>query len=157
MKRFAIFFALLVGLAGLSRPAFAGSQKKARALVLLVMPHERYEAMIDQMTKQMMARMPATALPADAAIRFKAAMNDVIPYEEIVDIDAQAFGKYFDDGELDQLRKFYESPVGKKSARLMPELMGEAMKHVMDVMPQRMPAALQRHGLLPKTNSPATP
>ncbi|MFI5290227.1 MAG: DUF2059 domain-containing protein [Polyangia bacterium] len=145
MKRLVIGLSLL-----LSCTAFAGSPQKAHALVLLVMPHDRWQSMIDQMTKQMMATMPTAGMPADAAARFKAVMEEVIPYDEVVDIDAQAFGKYFDDGELDSLRKFYESPVGKKSARLMPELMGDAMKHVMQVLPQRMPAALERHGLLPK-------
>jgi hypothetical protein len=38
--------------------------------------------------------------------------------------------------------------VGRKLAAKLPEIMGEAGKKVGEVIPQRLPAALKRHGLI---------
>ena len=45
---------------------------------------------------------------------------------------------------------FYKTPLGRKLASKLPEIMGEVGRRMATVLPQRLPGALKRNGLLPE-------
>ena len=44
---------------------------------------------------------------------------------------------------------FYKTPVGKKAAKLLPEISGEIGKKMGPIVMQRLPAAMKKVGLTP--------
>ena len=46
----------------------------------------------------------------------------------VVELAVPIYDKYFSDDELRQLMAFYETPVGKKTITVMPQLMNELMR-----------------------------
>ena len=47
--------------------------------------------------------------------------------KEIVTLVAELYGKYFTEEDIDEMLKFYRSPVGQKTITVLPSLMAEAM------------------------------
>jgi hypothetical protein len=150
MNRFAFVLVLALAQAAGAAPA---DPKKAKALAEMVIPRATYEQMVAQMTQQMLASLPPPPpdAPKDFGERIKAAITDVLPYEQEIQVTSEILVKYYTDEEIGELRKFYESPVGKKALTIMPQVMGDVTKRVMTLMQQKMPAALEKHGLGPKT------
>ena len=65
------------------------------------------------------------------------------------------YAKYFSQEEIRQMIAFYETPVGKKSIEIMPELMSESMQVTMQwlakinpVIQERVTAQLREEGLI---------
>ena len=128
-----------------------GSLKKAKQLVAIVVPRDAYERTITQVMQQMMAAMRAQGqvIPADGEPKLKAAVLEVLPYDEMIVWNAEVYAKHFNDKELDDLIRFYKTPTGKKAAKVLPDLMGEVGAKMGQIMPARLPAALKKHGLTP--------
>ena len=154
-------FLVAAGLAGTVALAIAagagtarageGERKVALELVRLVTPREAYDAMIKQMIDNMLPALQQQSgnLPADVGDRMKKAVHEVIGYDEMIDWTADVWSTRFTVGEMRELIAFYKKPLGKKITRLMPELAGEVGKKIGAIMPQRLPAALKKHGLTP--------
>ena len=146
---------LVVGLVSLSAAGTAGGQgvgqKKARELVILVMPREAYERSIQQMTNQMLATLRAQGqkIADGAEQKMKDAVIDVMPYDELLTWTADIYARHFTPKELGDLLAFYRTPTGRKAARLLPDLMGEVGAKMAQILPQRLPAALKKHGVTP--------
>ncbi len=132
---------------GLATPAFAGDAetKLATELTRMTVSPENYDKMLQEMVNSMLPMMP----PGDPSIgpKLVKVMKDVIPYEEMVVWNAEIYASRFTAGELTELIKFYKTPLGKKLAKALPEITGEAGRKAAQVMPQRLPAAMQKHGL----------
>jgi hypothetical protein len=143
-----IVFVLLVTAQAAAAPA---DRKAAMDLMRLVNSKSTYTAMIDQTVAQMGAQLKQTGanLPPDAPKRMREAVLEVMPYEEVLEWSADIYARKFTAEEIADLRKFYETPTGRKIARLLPELGGEVGKKLGQVIPARMPAALKKHGLVP--------
>jgi uncharacterized protein len=146
----ALVFVALVSLSTAAAHA-QGGQKRARELVTLVMPREAYEQSIQQMTTQMLGTLRAQGqqIAEGAEQKVKAAVIDVLPYDELQSWTAEIYGRHFTARELGDLIAFYKTPTGRKAARLLPELMGEVGAKMAQIMPQRLPAALKKHGVTP--------
>ena len=151
----ALLVLLLVGAEpAASHPELAEQRALALQLVELVQPESSYRAGLEQMMDQMLpsleaqARASGKALPADTRQRMNAALLEVVPYPEMKQWSAEMYAQRFTSAELKELLKFYRTPLGRKLASKLPEIMGEAGKKVGEVLPQRIPAALRRHGLL---------
>ena len=143
-------FSLLLG--GLCQSAHAQADRKvAMELVRMVTPQEIYAAMLDQITKQMLAsmRQSGATLPPDVETKMKKVVGEVLPYDELAGWSADVYSARFSNEELRQLMAFYKTPVGAKVAKLQPEISGEVGKKMGPLMMQRMPAALKRAGLAP--------
>ena len=137
-----------------NHPELAEQRALALQLVELVQPESSYRAGLQQMMDQMLPSLEAQArasgkpLPADTRQRMNAVLLEVVPYPEMKQWSAEIYAQRFTAAELKQLLTFYRTPVGRKLASKLPEIMGEAGKKVSEVIPQRLPAALKRHGLL---------
>lgn len=125
------------------------SQKRARELVTLVMPREAYERSIQQMSDQMLGTLRAQGQPiaAGSEKKMKTVVMEVVPYDEMLSWTADIYARRFTSKELGELIAFYKTATGRKLARLLPELMGEVGTKLGQIMPQRLPAALKKHGL----------
>jgi hypothetical protein len=154
MKKLALALAWIVPLAAVAgepekKPAVPGeAEKKAAAeLVRLVVPRESYLGMIEQTSSQMLSMMPN--MPPDGATKMKQVMMEAMPYDEMSGWSAEIYAARFSLAELRELTAFYQTPVGKKAARLLPEISGESMKKAGTVIMQRLPGLMQKHGLVP--------
>jgi uncharacterized protein len=151
-RSFAVALALVAALSlVVLRSASAGETERKLAVELtqMVVSKDGYLAMLDQMSTNMMAAMQqsgAKVAPGDAA-KVKAAVADILPYEEVVKWNAEIYSAKFTADELRDLIKFYSTPTGKKIARLLPEITGEVGKKVGPLVAQRLPAALKKHGI----------
>ena len=155
---------LLVLLLGADPPASAEQRVVALQLVELVQPESSYRAGLQQMMDQMVPSLEAKAratgkpLPPDYKQRMNAALLDVMPYPEMKQWSADIYAQRFTVAELKQLVAFYRTPVGRKVAAKLPEIMGEVGKKITAVVPERLPGALRRHGLLgDESEQPAPP
>lgn len=136
-----------------SVPAWAGEKERAAALELvkMVVPRDTYQQMIVQMTEAMSQqfRQSGEKLPADFDKKIAAAVNDVMSYDDVLGWTADIYASRFTVDELKDIEKFYKTPVGQKVMKLLPELSGEIGKKIATTLPERMPAALKKHGLMP--------
>jgi uncharacterized protein len=151
----ALLVLLLVGAEpAASHPELAEQRALALQLVELVQPESSYRAGLQQMMDQMLPSLEAQArasgkpLPADTRQRMNAVLLEVVPYPEMKQWSAEIYAQRFTRAELKELLAFYRTPVGRKLASKLPEIMGEAGKKMSEVLPQRLPAALRRHGLI---------
>jgi uncharacterized protein len=137
-----------------SHPQLAEQRALALQLVELVQPESSYRAGLQQMMDQMVPSLEAQArasgkpLPPDYKQRINAALLEVVPYQEMKQWSAEIYAQRFTAPELKQLLGFYRTPVGRKLASKLPEIMGEAGKKVSVILPERLPGALRRHGLI---------
>ncbi|WP_437297161.1 DUF2059 domain-containing protein [Sorangium sp. So ce426] len=131
--------------------AYAGEAEKKLALELthLVMPKDVYNALLDQLMSSMGASMQQAGAKISArdASKLKAVVAEVLPYDELVQWNVEIYAGKFTADELKELIKFYGTPVGKKAAKLLPEISGEVGKKVGTVIVQRMPAAMKKAGI----------
>jgi len=86
---------------------------------------DSYQKMIDNMFKTRIAQNP-TLKPVESEI--KAFFQKYMGWEAIKYDMAKIYAKYYTASELKELNNFYETPVGKKTAKLMPVLSQEAIK-----------------------------
>src|SRR5262249_23954523 len=120
-----------------------------------------YRSGLQQMMDQMLPPLEAQArangkpLPPDVRKRMMAALLEVVPYAEMKQWTAELYAERFTTAELKELVAFHRKPLGQKLASKLPELMGEAGKKVSSVLPERLPGALQRHGLVGNAEEPA--
>lgn len=152
--QFLFAFALSVSaLFGQGQRAYADADAKlTMELVQLVTPKETYDAMISQMTQQMLGSIQAGGgkqLPPDTQTKVQKAVTEAVPYNDLAQWTVEIYAARFTTEEIRQLLTFYKTPVGRKAARMLPEISGEVGKKLGPIMMQRLPAAMKKHGLTP--------
>ncbi|WP_437676729.1 DUF2059 domain-containing protein [Sorangium sp. So ce131] len=143
-------FAALFSLVSLGSAHAGEAEKKlAQELTHLIMPKEVYGALIEQMANNVVASMQQAGgkISAKDAGKLKAVVTEVLPYDEVVQWNVEVYATKFTADELKELIKFYGTPVGRKSAKLLPEISGEVGKKIGAIVFQRMPAAMKKAGL----------
>ena len=115
-------------------------------LVQLVTPQDTYQAMISTMTTQMMASLSQSGakMPADAANKMGKAVMEALPYNDLAQWTVEIYASRFTTDEIKQMIAFYKTPVGKKAAKLLPEISGEIGKKMGPIVMQRLPAAMKK-------------
>jgi len=106
--------------------------------------------MLEQMYTQMSATMLQTGGKSVSASKQKAlkeAVQECLPYDDLISWSADVYTKHFSRKELDDLAAFYKTPTGKKLAASMPAISGELGAKMAPLMMTRLPAALKKHGL----------
>jgi hypothetical protein len=140
------------GVAGVGGRARADADPKVTMdLAKLVTPPETYQAMIEQMSKQMIAsmRQSGAQLPVDVDSKLGQAVMEALPYDELMTWTVEVYAPRFTTDEIRQLIAFYNTPTGKKAAKLLPEISGEVGKKMGPIITQRLPAAMKKVGLTP--------
>lgn len=152
LRAWLVSFAALLLFSLVSLPsARAGEAERKLALELtrLVMPKEAHNAVIDQTVGNLMTSIQQTGakLSTKDAGKLKSIIREVMPYEELVQFNVDIYASKFTADELKELIKFYNTPVGKKAAKLLPEISGEVGRKVGALLVERLPAALKKAGL----------
>lgn len=140
------------GITGKSSVAAADADPKVTMeLVQMVTPRETYQAMLAQLTKQMLGSMQQSGAkpPPDAENKMNKAILEAVPYDDLTAWTVEIYGSRFSTDEIRQLIGFYKTPTGKKAARLLPEISGEVGKKMGPILMQRLPAAMKKVGLTP--------
>jgi hypothetical protein len=129
-----------------------GSEELALSLSKLVLTDEIYSQMLEQMSAGIAQSMTAAGgkLPPDFAEKLAMVVREALPRKDVLEFNAQAYGSRFSDAELQQILDFYKTPTGAKLVRELPSLMREAMVKVGGLLPQRLPALMKKHGLVPE-------
>lgn len=127
-------------------PAFAGEAetKVAMEVTRLVLPAESYNQMVEQMVEGMFA---AVSPEAEKKTQLLKMMKEILPYEQVVKLNAELYGKHFSIEELKDLLAFYKTPTGKKLAKVLPVISGEAARTTAQWLPERLPAAMKKYKL----------
>src|SRR5262245_11203489 len=149
-----VFGVCLASITSVGAWAVADSPKDDRAAVVQLMhsivPRAAYDAMLDQMYTQMSASMQQAGgkgIPPAKQKALKAAVQESMPYDDLVSWTADVYTKHFTRKEIDDLAAFYNTPTGKKFASKLPALSGELGTKMMPVLMTRLPAALKKHGV----------
>jgi len=125
------------------------SPSTAVALARFTIPKEIWKQTTDAIGAQVeqMASSSATAQGREQAPNAEALagfMNDLITYDELIDLCASIFTKHYTTEELEQLLAFYRTPLGQKMIRLQPEIMQDVNGQMTVLIQKRMPALLEK-------------
>jgi len=131
--------------AGTTRPS-------AEQLVRHILPREQYSAMMKQMSQQAVnaMRQQGSNPSADEGQRFQAAIQEALPYDELIQISARIYSTHFTDREIGDILAFYKTPTGAKFTRELPAISGDSMREATKIIQSRMPELLAKHGLVPR-------
>ena len=141
----------IMGVAAWALAQSAAKDDKAATMELMrtVVPKSAYDAMLDQMYTQMAATMQQMGKPFPAAKQkaMKEAVQECLPYDELLTWSTEVYMKHLTRKEIDDLAAFYKTPTGKKVASLLPKLSGEVGAKMAPILMTRLPAALKKRGI----------
>lgn len=131
MKRTVVLLALAL-VAG-THPAAAKEPPLAVRVAREFLTPEFWGQYVDATVAEYAAKYRATAeargATADAGL--EPALRDfyvkALPYEEVLDLEASLLQKHFTEAELQELLRFYRTPVGRKMLEKMPEVHRDAL------------------------------
>ncbi|MBD3788805.1 MAG: DUF2059 domain-containing protein [Campylobacterales bacterium] len=86
---------------------------------------KNYEAMVDRITQMQLKQQPALEPIKDT---MKAFFTKYMGWDSLKEEMAKIYASHFTTQELNEIKAFYETPVGKKTATLMPQLAAEGSK-----------------------------
>lgn len=120
-----LLIALALGLFIATTPSQAkeqSHQQTAEKLLDMMNMEQTLNRAIDQMLNIQLQRNPAMAPYKTIMLSF---LNKYMGYEVVKSEVAGIYTESFSQKELNEIIAFYETPVGKKSVELMPELMNK--------------------------------
>lgn len=128
-----------------------GSEELALSLSKIMLTDEMYSQMLEQMSAGIVQSMAGAGgkLPPDFSEKMGKVMREALPRSDLLQFNAQVYGSRFSEAELQQIIDFYKTPTGSKILREMPSVMRDVMLKVGGLLPQRLPALMKKHGLMP--------
>jgi hypothetical protein len=139
-----------VGAWALAQGAAKDDKAATMDLMKTIVPKGAYDAMLDQMYQQMsatMQQMGGQAIPAKKQKALKEAVQECMPYDDLLGWSTDVYMKHFSRKEIDDLAGFYKTPTGKKLAAMLPTLSGEVGAKMAPLLMTRLPAALKKRGI----------
>jgi uncharacterized protein len=129
-----------------------GSEALALSLSKIMLTDDMYSQMLDQMSAGIAQSMTSSGgkVPPDFAEKMAKVVREALPRSDLLQFNAEVYGSRFSDAELQQIIDFYKTPTGSKILREMPSVMREVMLKVGGLLPQRLPALMKKHGMLPQ-------
>jgi hypothetical protein len=149
MKRLsAVIFLAALGL--LIKPAFAddASQRAlASKLIDLTNGKDSIRAAFDTVINGVITNMQQHGMPQEGVDEIKATVgkwyDSEINFEEIRPKMVDAYVKNFSEDDLKQILAFYQSPVGKKAIKAMPDVMREGAMAAQEYTKDKIPSLNQ--------------
>ncbi len=138
----------------LSCPVFADdATHRQTALKLLEVTNT--QNMLDQIMTSIKGMMEqqfdALDLPPEGQEEAQALQNEMMTWfaeffewEQMRDMYVEIYTEVFSEAELKELIAFYESPLGQKMIKRMPELMQKSMQKTQAILQRKMPELQQR-------------
>ena len=137
-----IFISILIGAVAFCQPATtradeASHRKAAESLFALMDMEKMVGQSVDQMLAMQVQQNPALA-PHQA--KMKAFLTKYIGWAGLKDDMVKIYTAEFSESELNELNKFYQTPLGKKTVQKMPSLMAKGaelgQKRVQEHLPE---------------------
>jgi uncharacterized protein len=137
-----LFVSILIGASALFQPAMtradeASHRKAAESLLGLMGMDTVLSQSVDQMLAMQVQQNPALA-PYQA--QMKAFLSKYMSWASLKDDMAKIYMAEFSESELNELNKFYQTPLGKKTVQKMPALMAKGaeigQKRVQEHLPE---------------------
>jgi hypothetical protein len=117
----------------------------ATEMLLAMNIQDNIDASVETMLQLQTEQNPAMAQFSDILRDF---MKKYMTWDTLKDQYADIYARAFTEAELRELTAFYRSPIGKKMASALPQLMSEGaqlgQKAVMDHMPELQQAIMAR-------------
>jgi hypothetical protein len=114
---------------------------------------ENYASVMATMRGMMAAQM-GSASEADKKVHADFFDKAIPTYEEMIAFYSGLLTRYYTPEELDELAKFYASPVGKKTIQIAPqmtrEVMGFAQERAQRELPKLIQSMRERKAAAPK-------
>jgi hypothetical protein len=147
-----LIFTAMAGVAAWAVAQNVAKDDKAAMTELMhtILPRPAYDAMLDQIYTQMsatMQQMGGKGVPASKQKLLKEAVQESLPYDDLIGWTSEVYTKHFTRKEIDDLATFYRTPTGKKFASKLPVLSGEAGAKMAPLLMTRLPAALKKRGI----------
>ena len=126
----------------------------ARDLTQLVLPREGYQKMMQQMAEGMAEGMKrgGAPTPKDLPATMLAVVQEALPYDEQIAFMTKLYASRFSEAELKDMLVFYKTPTGAKLVRELPGIMRESAIWAGQLLPQRLPQLMAKHGIGPQAN-----
>jgi uncharacterized protein len=135
----------------LAAPAVPEDPKPAAiALARALTPPQRYQAMLEQLYRPLLANAERTqgadkAKLQKVAAQTREAAAKALPYDDLLAWSADVYAAHFTAAELRALARFYQSPAGTKFNGLQPQMNAELLQKVVQVFPSRFEAAMKQN------------
>jgi hypothetical protein len=97
----------------------------AMALSEALMPKEMYEKVVEDMIE-----MHLRSRPVMIGIRLQAEFKRLFSYEDLKNWQADQFSIFFTDEELEMIYRMYDTPLGKKMLKVMPQVAQSAINFI---------------------------
>lgn len=125
-----------------------------------VFPRERWEKLMRDASAELTERLVVSAqgqyeLAPEFADRLREEYEKLAPYEELVGYQARILGREYTRAELNQLLRFYRSPLGQRSVVLVQDLTQVSHLQLQARVRNGMEAALNRLVPLVRPAEPA--
>jgi hypothetical protein len=134
----------------LAAPAAAQEDPKpaAAALARALTPPQRYQGMLEQLYRPLLANAERTqggdkVKLEKAAAQIREAAAKAMPYDDLLTWTAEVYAAHFTAAELRELGRFYQSPLGTKFNGMQPQINSELLQKVVQVFPPRFEAAMK--------------
>ena len=123
----------------------------ALKLSKLVLNRDTYKDLIQQTSAGIILgiKNSGQTLPKDFEKKMPAIISEVLPYDDMLQLNAQIYGSRFSEKEISDIIAFYKTPTGAKLVKELPGISRDAAAKVGGLMPQRLPAVMKKHGLAP--------
>ena len=137
-----LFLSIVIGAIALFQPSIAraddASHRKAAESLLGLMGMETlFSQSVDQMLAMQVQQNPALA---PYQTQMKAFLSKYMSWASLKDDMAKIYTTEFSETELNELNKFYQTPLGKKTVQKMPALMAKGaemgQKRVQEHLPE---------------------
>ena len=146
----AVVYCLMVGMAplALAKEPSPEALREANKLFDLTFSGTFFENLTEQVWKSVEHALKAKnpSISEDVLSTFKSELM-AIQQEQMADVMKEApriYARHFTVDELKQLYDFQASPIGKKSLKVMPQIMGELMPLILKHAQQAGPRVMQK-------------
>jgi hypothetical protein len=137
-----------------AQPRAGAAPAAARDLAKALVSSEDWNRALDQystgLARDVTQSLSQRGEPAPDGLQasLRKELGQALPYERVLEQEAQALAKQFSPDELKRATAFYTSPLGRKAAQAVPKAQAELGRELQDQLATAVPQIVQR--LAPK-------
>lgn len=122
-----------------------------RELARVMLTRSAHQQIITQASAVISQALASSGTPQPEGLTDKLDLivREALPYDDVVAVNAQIYGKHFTRKELSDMIAFYQTETGAKLLTEQASISQEVATQVSQLVGQRWPAAARKHGLGP--------
>lgn len=121
----------------------SSSDSPAARLLALTEVSITFDQMREQMVNNMRGQFPHTDFLDQYLTALNTALGEVFTFEGFAPEAIAAFEQTFSDDEINEMIKFFESPVGRRWVKVYPEFSAKLQADITASVQARMPMVLE--------------